>query len=80
MAMAKVEVLLQSAVVVSPGDTLIVALNGRITMKELEELKARMAVYLPGVKVAVFDNANSLGVYKPERNMYGNDSAHTSGQ
>lgn len=49
--------------VVEPGDMLVIRVNRDCTMAELEEIKARLAELLPGVRTALL-GVESIAVVK----------------
>lgn len=55
-----------SALVLRPGDTLVVAFNRRLTLAELDELREQIETELPGIKGAIFDDAAQIAAYRPE--------------
>lgn len=61
-----VEFRLADAVVVRPGDTLVVSVPRHLSAAEADELSASMRESLPGVKLVVIDQCTGLAVYRPE--------------
>lgn len=57
---------LGNAVVVRPGDKLIVARSDRISMQDGERLKARIGELLPGVEAVIISECTGLAVYRDE--------------
>jgi hypothetical protein len=66
MAMTKVEVELQSAAVIRPGDTFVVATNRPISMAEADRMKDELGFKIPGVHIVIVP-ANALAVYRPDK-------------
>lgn len=50
---------------VRPGDTLIIAIPGHATAKELDELTERINRYARGVRVILLDSVTDLQVVRP---------------
>lgn len=61
------EIVAAEAVVVRPGDILVVAFNRTLSMNEVEMVKDRIATMFPEIKLAVIDQAH-LGLIRKEEN------------
>ncbi|MDG4756296.1 hypothetical protein [Micromonospora sp. WMMD710] len=56
-----------ATLVIRPGDTLIVALTGDLTMAEADEIRGALSAKLPGLEnVVLITNATALAAYRPE--------------
>jgi hypothetical protein len=53
------------AVIVRPGDTLVIRIDQRLSGQEIDELQAHLGGQMPGVKVVVLDGVAQLLVYRP---------------
>lgn len=62
----KVRAELGNAVIVRPGDKLVIGTPGRLTQHEAETIKARIAEKLPGVEAVIIDSCSGLAVYRPD--------------
>jgi len=60
---AKIQIVLD-AVIVRPGDTLVLRFHQELTPEEAAEIKQRLAEYMPDVS-AVILNAEQMLVYRP---------------
>lgn len=56
---------LASAVVVRPGDKLVVSTPRLVTMEEADRLKALIAEKLPGVEAVLLSGVAQMAVYEP---------------
>lgn len=64
LRIAELETALREAVVVRPGDTLVIGVKGLITPEHIDQLKRYVDPLLPGVKLAVVA-AEQMLVYRP---------------
>lgn len=62
----KVRAELDNAVVVRPGDKLVVGIAGSITATMAREMKERLGEQLPGVDVVIIDNTAGFAVYRDD--------------
>lgn len=58
---------LGNAVVVRPGDKLVIARTDRISYKQAGDIKTAMAQRLPGVEIVLVDQCSGLAVYRDEQ-------------
>ena len=63
----KVRAELGNAVIVRPGDKLVVARSDTISMEDGARLKAVIASKLPGVEVVIVSQCSGLAVYRNEQ-------------
>lgn len=54
------------ALVLRPGDTLIVAVRDRLTMAEAESIRGKLKALVPGLEDVVLVPAVALAAYRPE--------------
>lgn len=57
---------LDNAVVVRPGDKLVVGFARRLDMAEIDHIRQRSRMMLPDVEVIIFDDITTMAVYRPE--------------
>lgn len=60
------EVNVTEAVVVRPGDTLVLRTDADVTMEELDHLMSAASEQLPGVKLLVLALNGQMFTYRPE--------------
>ncbi len=64
--MAELEFEVREAVVIKPGDHLIIRIAGPLSLAEAEELRARAAVLLPQLSGITVIQADQLLVFRPD--------------
>lgn len=62
----KVTAELESAWVVRPGDKLVLGFARRLNMAEVDKIRERFALMLPGVEVILADGITGMAVYRDE--------------
>lgn len=55
-----------AGLVIRPGDTLILTFNRPMTAEEVHKIGEQIEAKLPGVRVALVDQASGLAAYRPE--------------
>jgi hypothetical protein len=63
---AGVELNVSGAVVVRPGDHLVVGVIAPMSVQEGEERRAEVMAMLPGVEVTLLSPVSSMAVYRPD--------------
>jgi hypothetical protein len=58
-----------SFAVARPGDTLVIAVDKKLNMQKVEDMKMRLQELLPGIMILVVE-ANQLMVYRPDTKPY----------
>lgn len=57
----------KAALIVRPGDTLVIATDGHLTMTEMAAVRDGIKERLGIADVLVIDGATHLGVYRPDQ-------------
>lgn len=55
-----------SALVIHPGDKLVVGFPDKLTPAMIDRLRERAATRLPGIEVVVFDGVSHMAVYRAD--------------
>lgn len=66
-AVVKVRAELGNAVVVRPGDKLVIARTDRLTHEQASVIRTALAERLPGVDIILVDECSGLAVYRDEQ-------------
>ena len=62
----KIRTELDNAVVVRPGDKLVVGVSTRLDMATAHEIKRRLGERLPGVEIVIIDQCSGLAIYRDD--------------